>query len=58
MVHLHITKIYSTMRQASWHTNDDTSIYQYDYANYINHYHAHTKNLLNVRLEGKCAIVS
>ena len=29
------------MRQASWHTNDDTSIYQYDYANYINHYYAH-----------------
>ena len=46
------------MRQASWHTNDDTSIYQYDYANYINHYHAHTNNLLNERLEGKCAIVS
>ena len=29
------------MRQASWHINDDTSIYHYGYANYINHYYAH-----------------
>lgn len=29
------------MRQASWHINDDTPSYHYDYANYINHYHAH-----------------